>query len=151
MASRIANIAPVGSLLKQGASREIRTKPQKKQRGRVLDRAHLEAVRQLPCINPKCRRDPAGVAMHVRFSCADVSKTNPGMQAKPDDFWTLPGCPSCHTDAADAQHKGNEEVFYQRIGVDPMKACQALYSASPNVEHMRAVVFTFHTLAMLED
>lgn len=148
MAQRLANIAPPGSLLKW-ASREVRTKPEKKARGRARDNGHLEAIRQLPCINPKCRRDPAGVAAHVRFACAETGKANPGMQAKPDDQFTVPLCTACHTDGPGAQHQGNERAFWERINIDPLKACQALYSASPNVEHMRAVVFTFHTFAML--
>jgi hypothetical protein len=148
VAGRFANIAPVGSLLK-GTGREIRTKPVRT-KGRVRDNTHLQAIRQLPCINPQCRRDPAGVAAHVRFACAAISKANPGMQAKPDDAWTLPMCPACHTDAPDAQHKGREIAFYQRVGIDPIKTCMALYDASPNIEHMRAVVFTCHTFATLE-
>jgi hypothetical protein len=149
VAQRLSNIAPVGSLLK-GGRRETKTKPVKPEKGRVRDNAHLDAIRQLPCVNPLCRRDPAGVAAHVRFACAETGKTNPGMQQKPDDAWTLPLCPTCHTDAPDAQHKGNEIAFYRRIGVDALKTCAALYDASPNVEHMRAVIFTCHTFAMLE-
>ena len=148
MAQRFCNTAPVGSLLK-GASRERKTKPAK-EKGRVRDNAHLDAVRQLPCVNPQCRRDPAGVAAHVRFACAEAGKANPGMQQKPDDAWTLPLCPQCHTDAPDAQHKGSEIAFYKRIGIDPLKTCIALYDASPNVEAMRAIVFVAHTFAMLE-
>lgn len=148
MASRIANHAPIGSLLK-GTTRARRTRPAKA--ARVRDNAHLEAIRQLPCVNPKCRRDPGGIAMHVRFACAAVGKPQTGMQTKPDDAWTLPGCPSCHTDAPDAQHKGSEIAFYNRIGIDPLKTCIALYEASPNVEHMRAIIFVSHTFATLEN
>ncbi|MCA1458040.1 hypothetical protein I6F35_33445 [Bradyrhizobium sp. BRP22] len=150
MAQRIANVAPIGSLLK-GGRRETKTKPVKPKHGRARDNAHLEAIRQLPCVNPQCRRDPAGVAAHVRFACAEIGKPNPGMQAKPDDAWTLPLCQSCHQDAPDAQHKGNEIAFYARIGIDPLKTCIALYDASPNVEHMRAIIFTCHTFASLAD
>lgn len=149
MAQRLANIAPPGSLLK-GASREVRTKPEKKARGRAHDREHLEAIRQLPCINPNCRRDPAGVAAHVRFACAETGKDNPGMQAKPDDHFTVPLCSACHTDGPGAQHQGNERAFWERIKIDPLKACASLAEVSPNVEAMRAVVFVFHTFATLE-
>ncbi|HWW46273.1 MAG TPA: hypothetical protein VNZ94_00340 [Xanthobacteraceae bacterium] len=144
MAARFANIAPVGSLLK-GATRTKRAKPAKV--ARVRDNEHLDAIRQCPCINPGCRRDPAGVAAHVRFACAETGKPQTGMQTKPDDAWTLPLCPQCHTDAPDAQHKGAEIAFWNRIGVEPLKACMALYDASPNVEHMRSVVYLFHTMA----
>lgn len=150
MAFRVSTVAPVGSLLKR-APREKRTKAAPKKSARVKDNAHLEAIRQLPCINPQCRRDPAGIAAHVRFACVEAGKPITGMQTKPDDAWTLPLCQMCHADAPDAQHKGAEEAFYQRIGIDPLKACKALYAASPNVEHMRAAVFMFHTAAMLDD
>lgn len=149
MAVRFSNVAPVGSLLKSSSPRERRTKPVRQARAR--DNAHLDAVRQLPCINPACRRDPAGIAAHVRFACAEVGKPQTGMQTKPDDAWTLPLCPTCHTDAPDAQHKGAEIAFWNRIGIDPLKACKALYEVTPNVEAMRSVVFVFHTIATLED
>lgn len=148
MAGRVSKIAPIGSLLK-GAGRETRSKPVKA-KARAHDNAHLEAIRQLPCLNPACRRDPAGVAAHVRFACAEARKPITGMQTKPDDAWTLPLCQSCHADAPDAQHKGEEIAFYKRIGIDPIKTCLALYDASPNVEAMRAICFVAHTFAMLE-
>lgn len=148
MAGRFANVAPVGSLLKRPPP--PKRKPAAKPQARARDNAHLDAIRQLPCINPRCRRDPAGVAAHVRFACSAVGKPQTGMQTKPDDAWTLPLCQSCHTDAPDAQHKGDEIAFWQRLGIDPLKIATALYDASPNVEHMRAVVFTSHTFASLE-
>jgi hypothetical protein len=149
MAQRVSAVAPFGSLLK-GNPREKKTKAAPKKSARTRDNAHIDAIQQLPCINPQCRRDPAGVAAHVRFACFEAGKPITGGQVKPDDWWTLPLCPTCHTDGPDAQHKGAEEAFYQRIKVDPLQACKALYDASPNVEHMRATVFLFHTNAMLE-
>lgn len=148
MSLRVTPVAPVGSLLK-GAAPSHKSKGAKPA-ARKHDRDHLEALRQLPCINPGCRLDPAGVAAHVRFACAEAGKPQTGMQTKPDDAWTLPLCQSCHADAPDAQHRGAELAFYKRIKVDPIQACTALYKASPNVEHMRAVVFLFHTNATLE-
>lgn len=151
MAQRLANVAPVGSLLKQPGRRETKTKPVKPKHGRVRDNAHLDAIRQLPCINPLCRRDPAGVAAHVRFACADTGKSATGMQVKPDDCFTVPLCAACHTDGPGAQHQGNEREFWERIKIDPLKASAALYDASPNVEAMRAATFVFHTIAMMEE
>ncbi|MFA5951529.1 MAG: hypothetical protein WC807_14715 [Hyphomicrobium sp.] len=148
MAGRVSNVAPVGSLLK-GAGRETRSKPVKA-KARAHDNAHLEAIRQLPCLNPACRRDPAGVAAHVRFACAEARKPITGMQTKPDDAHTVPLCQACHADAPDAQHKGSEVAFWNRLGVDPLKISAALYDASPNVEHMRSIVFVSHTISAME-
>lgn len=148
MAGRVSKIAPVGSLLK-GMGRETRSKPVKA-KARAHDNAHLEAIRQLPCLNPTCRRDPAGVAAHVRFACAEARKPITGMGIRPDDNYTLPLCQSCHTDAVDAQHKGSEVAFWNRLGIDALKISAALYDASPNVEHMRSIVFVSHTIAAME-
>ena len=147
-AHRFTNIAPVGSLLK-GAVRERRAKPVKM--ARVRDNAHLDAIRQCPCLNPGCRRDPAGVAAHVRFARADAGKPITGIAVKPDDKWVVPLCPSCHTDSSDAQHNVGEIAFWNRVGIDPLKISLALYDASPNVEAMRSIVFFTHTAASLEN
>lgn len=58
-------------------------------------------------------------AAHVRYSDASRGRTNPGMQQKPDDQYTLPLCRSHHTAGTNAQHSMNERKFWEMVGADP--------------------------------
>lgn len=144
MASRLANVAPVGSLLKGDQSKR-QPKPQKS--ARKFDGEHLDAIRQCPCI--VCLKDPAGVAAHVRFASAKDGKPITGIGVKPDDERTVPLCPSCHTDSNDAQHVIGEAKFWARAKIDPIKASIELHKHSPNIEAMRQIVFLFNTASRM--
>jgi hypothetical protein len=147
MAMRCTPVAPVGSLLK-GVGPKPKAKAKTLGRApRERDDEHLEAVRQCPCLNPGCRRDPAGVAAHLRMSRIADGKPKTGMGEKPSDQWTAPLCDDCHT----RQHAIGEHEFWTGTNVDPIRIAKSLYEVSPNVEAMRQVVFTAHTLALMED
>lgn len=128
--SRIANLAPVGSLLK-------RPRPARKAKAttgpREKDDKHLAAIRIMPCV--KCGMEPCGVAAHVRMSSAAHGKPNAGMSVKPDDCWTVPLCDGCHND----QHRLGEIQFWHDADVAPIPLALKLFAASPDVEAMRAI------------
>lgn len=136
MSARISPIAAPGSLFKAATPSRKRKgggKPSEVKR----DANYLALIRKMPCLS--CDQDPAGVAAHVRMT--RVGKPIAGMGLKPDDRWTLPLCQACHTDGHGAQHKIGEYRFWQGIGIDPLTACERLYSASPDIEAMRLVCF----------
>lgn len=130
---RISPIAPFGSLLKG-------ERPQKKS-GRKLNRAanegYLSLVRRCGCLS--CDTDPAREAAHLRMS--GPGKPITGMGTKPPDRYALPLCTVCHTKGRTAQHRVGELAFWSRLGIDPFSLCVRLFTASPNIEAMRAVIF----------
>lgn len=93
---------------------------------RVEDHAHLAFVRKLPSaisgLSP-CE------ACHIRTGSAIHKKTHTGMQAKPDDAWTLPLLPDEHK----AQHSGNELEFWRSHGIDPFELAIKLYENTGDV------------------
>jgi hypothetical protein len=135
MMARISPIAAPGSLFKAGAPKGKRKSAA--QGARLDDQSYLALVRRCPCLS--CDADPAGVAAHVRMT--RTGKPISGTGNKPGDHWTLPLCPTCHTDGPTAQHKVGEVPFWRALGLDALVICQRLYAASPGIEAMRAVVF----------
>lgn len=132
---RISHHAPPGSLLKHPAPtrrKDFGRSP------REHDRAHLDAVRDLPCI--KCGVEGFSEAAHVRMNSAAYGKRT-GTGEKPSDKWSLSLCPSCHRLDQDSQHKVGEAIFWNTLGINPLIVCQELYAKSPDVIAMRAVVF----------
>lgn len=135
MSARISPIAAPGSLFKGTAPKK---KGKSGRQGEVKrDANYLALVRKCPCLACDC--DPAGVAAHVRMSRA--GKPIAGMGIKPGDQWCLPLCDACHVSSPNAQHVVGELKFYSDLGLDPIVICQRLYSASPDIEAMRAVCF----------
>ncbi len=132
MSFNISPRAAYGSLLK--SERPAKHKPHRPARDK--DDKHLAAVRQCMCLS--CGKDPAGVAAHVRMSAPGKPIT--GIGIKPDDKYTLPLCPTCHTDSPEAQHEVGEVHFYRKLGIDALVVCARLYAVSPDVEAMRAVI-----------
>jgi hypothetical protein len=98
------------------------------------DPVYLGMIRQLPCI--KCTMEPCGFAMHVRQQSAAHGKRG-GMQKKPADRWTLPGCFEHHNE----QHKIGELQFYYDIGISAPHVCTRLYAARGDLVKMRSIVF----------
>jgi len=85
---------------------------------RIRDKAHLLNVAALPCL--VCGREPAQ-AHHVRY-------TQPrAMSKKVSDEWTVPLCNLHHRELHDA---GNEENWWQKVGIDPVPEAEKLWSES---------------------
>jgi hypothetical protein len=143
MAQRLANIAPIGSLLK-GSNPKPKRKADMGRAPRQRDEAHLAAIRLLPCLVPSCGLEPCEAA-HVRMS--RPGKPNAGVGAKPDDCHVVPLCRDHHRE----QHAGSEEAFWAAHDIDPLNIAAALYRLSPDQEAMRAVVKTVHAIDALEE
>ncbi len=77
---------------------------------RVVDSGYKGWIAGLPCAI--CAGTPVEVA-HLRYADALYLKEQPGMQAKPDDIWTLPLCPKHHRLGSNAQHSGNERLWWR--------------------------------------
>lgn len=96
---------------------------------RELDVGFLAFIRRLPCIAGvmlgagNC--EGAVQAAHIRFS-EHGKGFNPGMGRKNHDRCTTPLCRHHHHDD---QHKGNEQAFWNRLGVDAYDFAAALYAA----------------------
>jgi hypothetical protein len=136
--SRIANFAPMGSLLKGPKGSH------KARRKRDMDPGHLTALRACPCV--VCLRTPAEAA-HIRMGSPEHGKPMTGIGIRPDDRWCLSLCPWHHRLAPDAQHKGSEREFYERHGIDPFALAVALYAASPDIEAMTRIIVTYFPAA----
>lgn len=129
---RYPNFATPGSMLK--APRIERRKTHRNARVRVHDDKHLALIRKCMCIC--CGMDPCGVAAHVRMSSAAHGKPMPGMQAKPDDKWTLPLCNDCHVRQGDE----GELTFWYGVGISAVHWCVEIFKVTGNLEAMRAAV-----------
>jgi hypothetical protein len=110
---------------------------------RAHSAAHLDFIRQLPCI--VCGNNICTEAAHIRFSCIAANKRKTGMGEKPHDMWVLPVCGDHHR----AQHGGNEFKFWQLMGIDPIFSAMALWINSGNHEAGEQIVssareHTFH-------
>lgn len=133
---RMGHFAPMGSLLKRSGM--VRRQADRATAA-LSDYAHLSAVRQCPCI--KCGMEPAGEAAHVRQNSASFGKRQ-AIGTKPHDSWTLPVCSACHRTDPDSIHKVGEVNFFAALGINPFLLCCGLYSVSPDVVRMRAVVLS---------
>jgi len=138
--TRISKIAAPGSLFKSG-------KPHRKLKAtgrepRERDEAHLDAIRQCPCI--RCGIDPAGEAAHLRLTAP--GKPNAGIGSKPHDRYVLPLCREDH----DEQHRIGEVKFWKDVGIDPLVMAERLYRVSPNTEAMRSLVWAAQAIAGAE-
>ena len=70
------------------------------------------------------------------MSDARIAKKNPGVGARPDDKFTLPLCGKHHRE----QHTGNEQVFWNRYGIDPVLLALALYVVSGDAEEAERII-----------
>lgn len=125
--------SPPGSLLKSLSPAQ---EPRKDASGQ--DVAYLVRVRECPCLF--CGTDPCGEAAHIRFASAAFGKAS-GMGKRPDDKWAAPLCRHDHLDARHAQHQGNEQAFWQRLGIPILSVCEQLYAQRHDLVAMRAVIF----------
>lgn len=105
---------------------------------RKHDKAHLEYLRQLPCL--VCGNNIETQAAHIRFSDQRAAKVNPGSH-KPHDFWCVPLCGRCHG----AQHEmGDEAKFWEQAMIDPLFVAMALYLNSGNQEAGETIIRAQH-------
>lgn len=135
---RITPRAPIGSLLKLPIARKQRFSLGRSPR--VVEPSYLALIRALPCL--KCGLEPCGEAAHVRLNCAALGKRT-GVGEKPDDRWAVPLCGSCHRIDPDSQHRAGEIVFWNAVGINPLRVAQASHRAAPDLVAMRAVVLSF--------
>jgi hypothetical protein len=108
---------------------------------RIRDEAHLARIRRLPCM--MCGQ--AAEAAHVRLSCAEVGKINPGVGQKPDDRWAAPLCHKHHMQQHDM---GDEEGFWiEVVGINVIALCLDLYGARDDEEEMLRIVKLYRSRA----
>jgi hypothetical protein len=93
---------------------------------RETDPGFLTFLRGKPCCVCGCA--PPVQAAHIRMGCLTLSKRSTGMGERPSDRYACPLCPTCHLDGPGAQHKGAEEAFWRRTGIDPYAIAAALYA-----------------------
>lgn len=96
-------------------------------RPRKEDDGHLRWLRTLPCVITGER--PVEAA-HVRYADPVYGKRETGKAEKPDDRWALPLSPRLHR----AQHDMAEKMFWLSYGLDPLRICLALYTATGDDE-----------------
>lgn len=94
---------------------------------RLRDNIYLAWIRRLPCI--ACGTSRGVEAMHIRSGYAEAGWAPTGMQQKPDDVRTAPGCAMCHREGPNAQHKGNERAWWSALGIHPPDLCRDLRAA----------------------
>ncbi len=98
------------------------------------DEAHLQFIRQCPCLI--CQNNIETEAAHVRFSDARAAKDNPGVSAKPSDLFTVPLCSACHR----RQHSMGERQFWNNEGIDPIFVSLALWARSGDLEAAERII-----------
>ena len=130
---RIIPPAPIGSLLKRASPADLRRGPAERTGG---DPDHLANIRLLPCL--KCGMEPSEAA-HVKYSCAALGKTNK-LGRRPDDCDAVPLCSGDHRLARDAQHQGNERLWWERLGINPYLVARDLYAQRQDFPAMNMVV-----------
>lgn len=101
---------------------------------RVHDDAHLNFIRSLPCVC--CGNDIQTEAAHLRSINRKYGKDITGGQRKPSDRWALPLCSACHSE----QHRGNEEAFWEKRGINPFILALSLHAASGDPELAHEVI-----------
>ena len=99
------------------------------------DPVYLKLIRACPCLC--CGMEPSEAA-HVRMASASHGKAS-GMGKLPPDRWAAPLCAADHRLAKDAQHKGSERQFWNRLGIPILLVCEKLWRARGDLVAMRAV------------
>jgi hypothetical protein len=87
---------------------------------RTRNEAYLTWVRSLPCSVPGCRR----LASAHHLTCSPEPKAR---GARASDDWAVPLCYPHHQDGPESLHgSGNERLWWQRHGIDPLALCVGL-------------------------
>lgn len=100
----------------------------RQKRPRIHNDKHLDFIRSLPCL--VTGRTDGIEAAHVRYRDARYGKPNPGYAKKPDDRWTIP----LHWEKHREQHGVNERVFWDTLGIDPLRVALSLWASSGDYE-----------------
>jgi len=82
---------------------------------RIRDREHVKSVAKLPCL--VCGRIPAD-AHHLRLA------QSPALGRKVSDEFTVPLCRGHHREV---HHCGDEAVWWNKEGIDPLAAARGLW------------------------
>ena len=72
--------------------------------------------------------NPHSQAAHISMGDLARDKRPKGIAEKASDRWDVPLCVGCHLDGPDAQHKGNERKFWDRVGLDPFEIAEKLWA-----------------------
>lgn len=107
--------------------------PSSKKQARITDETHLASIRKLPSLVSGAY---GCEACHVRYGDPKHRKRRTPMGRKPDDAWTVPMTPEEHR----LQHGGNEQAFWQGVGIDPLEVATQLYANSGNIEVGRKII-----------
>jgi hypothetical protein len=91
----------------------------------------------MPCLY--CGVEPCGEAAHVKYSSAAFGMKNM-LGKRVDDSRALPLCRDDHQNARHAQHRGNEEAFWQGLGIVPYQVTARLYAQRGDLVAMRYVI-----------
>jgi len=108
-----------------------------RKRPREENRAHLAFIRNLPCLVTG-RRDNVEAA-HIRYQDLAYGKRAAGKGEKPSDAWTVP----LHRDVHREQHDaGDEQLWWQEKGIDPVRVALALSQASGDDDAAEIIIRT---------
>lgn len=143
MASEVPRRLVIGNF-KPTATERIKAKSREK-RERHDNRPgnseeHLAALRKCPCI--ATLRVPAGEVHHLKFGTGER-----GMGQRSSDKWGVPLSRTPH-DEIERVGARNEEAKLAEWGIEnPRDLAAALWSASPDVKRMTAIILQWKGLA----
>lgn len=100
----------------------------RQRRPRKQEKSHLDFIRACPCVI--CKSHAWVEAAHIRMGNLNLGKPETGMGEKADDRWTVSLCREHHAE----QHKGSEQAFWTRYGIDPFVLALSLYGVSGDEE-----------------
>ena len=110
--------------------------PKSKNKRRIISAAHLNMIRQLPCI---LSGRPAEVA-HISYGDLNHEKPANAMGIKADDVFTVPLAPELHRMLPGSQHNHNEREWWEQFEVDPVPIAMRLWRCGRNYEAMMNVI-----------
>ena len=115
----------------------LNRKQDQRKRPRDKAAAHLKWVASLPSLVPGTGRvDPA----HIRYADPRYGKPGTGMGEKPSDMWVVPLARSEHA----RQHQmGDEQAYWQSVGIDPCHVALLLYAHSGDDEAGEEIIMRF--------
>ena len=108
-----------------------------KKRPRQHREAHLDFIRDLPCLISG--RRPVDAA-HIRYGDTQYGKAHAGAAEKPSDQWCVP----LHHDIHMQQHaNGNEASWWESQGIDPLEVAGRLWLVSGDIEAGELVIAAY--------
>jgi hypothetical protein len=107
-------------------------------RPRRHDGDHLTFIRGCSCAVCGGRKNVQ--AAHIRMGNRVYGKRETGAGEKPSDQFTTPLCAKHH----DEQHRGSEQDFWKRNGIDPFHLATSLYAISGDHDAAELILRTAH-------